>query len=329
MKPDYDVAGDIQDQDHTDLQPGDSVTIHRNTAPSPDPASLVLIQETKLWRLLPGCDAGSRLEASGVFAHEGHVHVIFDNMPAIATLDANLAVTPDNRLVGRTEGVLGFEDITYNDRIQRYYTLVEALPHPDGGFRPQIEEYTDGFDYLETCWVDLTFEQENKGLEGIVYLPRNGRDFVLGLCEGNMCQGGKAGRLPGGGRIHVLEKQGDVWKSAAVIALPASLAFEDYASLAVRGERLAVASQCSSELWVGELHPDTWEVVGEGDVYRFPRSKKKGRVKYCTVEGISWLDDTTFVAVSDRIKAGEHPPKCEKRDQSIHIFRLPEAAAQA
>jgi hypothetical protein len=288
------------------------------------PPTLELIQETKLWRLLPGCDAGSRLEASGVFAHEGHVHVIFDNMPAIAILDANLATTPDNRLVGRSEGIRGFEDITYNDHIQRYYTLVEALPHPAGGFRPQIEEYSDGFDFLETCWVDLTFERENKGLEGIVYLHRGDRDVVLGLCEGNLCQGGKEGRQLGGGRIHVLEQQDKVWKNVATIALPASLAFEDYASIALRGERLAVVSQSSSELWVGELHPHKWEVVGEGSVYRFPRRKKKDRVKYCTVEGISWLDDTTLVAVSDRMKVGMHHPKCAKHDQSIHVFRMPD-----
>ncbi len=195
-----------------------------------EPPTLELVQETKLWRLLPGCDAGSRLEASGVLAHDGHFHVIFDNVSTIASIDANFAVTPDNCMVGRPDGVCGFEDITYNDRLQRYYTLVEAMPHPDGGFRPQIEEYTGGFDYLETCWVNVAFEQENKGLEGIVYLSRGNSDYVLGLCEGNRCQGGAEGRKPGGGRIHVLQKQDGAWRSIATIALPESLDFVDFAA---------------------------------------------------------------------------------------------------
>ena len=288
-----------------------------------EPPVLELVQEIKLWRLLPGCDAGSRLEASGVLAHDGHFHVIFDNVSTIASIDANFAVTPDNCMVGRPDGICGFEDITYNDRLQRYYTLVEAMPHPDGGFRPQIEEYAAGFDYLETFWVSLVFEQENKGLEGIVYLSRDNCDYVLGLCEGNRCQGGGEGRKPGGGRIHVLGKQDGAWRSIATIALPGSLDFIVYASMAGRGDHPAVVSQTSSELWVGRLDPERWEVLGEGAVFRFPRSKKKGRIKYCTVEGISWLDDSTFVAVSDRMKAGVQHEKCAKRDQSIHIFRLP------
>lgn len=288
-----------------------------------DPLTLELVHEAKLWRLLPGCDADSRLEASGVLAHEGHFYVIFDDVPAIASIDASLAAISDNRLVGRPDGICGFEDITHDDQLGRYYALVEALPHPDGGFRPKIEEYSDDFQVLETCWVNLSFEQENKGLEGIVWVRRNDCGYVLGLCEGNFCQGGKEGRQPGGGRIHVLEKHGSVWESIATIALPDSLDFVDFAALAVRGERLAVVSQCSSELWVGALSPDDWRVVDEGSVYRFPRSKKKGRIKYCTVEGISWLDDQTLVAVSDRMKPAEQHAKCAKRDQSIHLFRLP------
>jgi len=52
-----------------------------------------------------------------------------------------------------------------------------------------------------------------------------------------------------------------------------------------------------------------------------PRTRK-GKRLYSTVEGISWLADDTFVAVSDLAKE-QHPPRCEPKDQSIHIFRLP------
>ncbi len=255
---------------------------------SSDPAVLdkVKEKETKLWHLLPGHDADSELEASGVLARDGWYYVVFDNHSTIACISARLDNAQDNRIAGRLCTDHGFEDITYNDRLQRYYTLVEARRHPCGDFCPQIEEYTDGFDHLETCWVNVTFKKKNKGLEGIVYVKRNGSDYVLGLCEGNRC-------------------------------VPPSLRFADYASLALRGNRLAVLSQKSAQLWIGRLDADRWEIVDEGALYDFSDDEKA----YCNLEGIAWLDDTSFVVVSDRAK--DKDSKCAKRDQSIHIFKLP------
>lgn len=57
---------------------------------------------------------------------------------------------------------------------------------------------------------------------------------------------------------------------------------------------------------------------GSGAVYRFPKKS------YGNVEGISWLDDRTLVAVSDRRKAGQ-PERCARKDQSIHVFGIPAA----
>ncbi len=286
---------------------------------SSDPAVLdkVKEKETKLWHLLPGHDADSELEASGVLARDGWYYVVFDNHSTIACISARLDNAQDNRIAGRLCTDHGFEDITYNDRLQRYYTLVEARRHPCGDFCPQIEEYTDGFDHLETCWVNVTFKKKNKGLEGIVYVKRNGSDYVLGLCEGNRC--GQDDDVPkeGGGRIHVLYKQNGAWESIDEIKLPPSLRFADYASLALRGDRLAVLSQKSAQLWIGRLAPDGWKIVGDGALYAFSDDDKA----YCNLEGIAWLDDTSFVVVSDRAK--DKDSKCAKRDQSIHIFKLP------
>jgi hypothetical protein len=68
------------------------------------------------------------------------------------------------------------------------------------------------------------------------------------------------------------------------------------------------------------LRVNNWTVDGEGQTYDFPRTKK-GKRRYCTVEGVDWLTPTTFVMVSDLCKKG-YPDRCGKTDQSIHIFKL-------
>ena len=48
-----------------------------------------------------------------------------------------------------------------------------------------------------------------------------------------------------------------------------------------------------------------------------------GLVKsYGNVEGIAWLSPNTLVAVSDQ-KKRRQPAACAKKDQSIHLFRIP------
>ena len=156
-----------------------------------------------------------------------------------------------------------------------------------------------------------------------------GRDYLLALCEGNRCRAGRKGRTPGGGRIHVLEKQGAGWRPIAQIKLPRRVMFEDYSALAVRGDRIAVVSQTTSQLWVGTLRRSDWTIAGRGRLYEFPRGKtrkakkkRKGKLRYCTVEGVSWLSANTFVTVSGLSKRG-YASRCGRKDQSIHLFRLP------
>ena len=89
----------------------------------------------------------------------------------------------------------------------------------------------------------------------------------------------------------------------------------------LKGDRIAVISQMTSRLWVGRLLFDTWTIAGRGRIYDFPRTKR-GKPRYCNLEGVSWLSGTTFVLVSDLPKAwcGK---RCAKTGQSIHIFALP------
>jgi hypothetical protein len=112
-----------------------------------------------------------------------------------------------------------------------------------------------------------------------------------------------------------------MWVPIAQIKLPRTVEFEDYSAVALRGDRIAVISQMTSRLWIGRLRTRNWTIAGKGRLYDFPRTKR-GRLKYCTLEGLSWVSNTTFVMVSDLCKKG-YRKGCRKTDQSIHLFALP------
>src|SRR5205809_2532948 len=104
------------------------------------------------------------------------------------------------------------------------------------------------------------------------------------------------------------------------------LVLEDQPGVRVRGNRIAAPSQRTYRLWIGRLSTTDWTIAGKGRIYDFPRTKK-GNPRYCTLEGLCWLSDTTFVLVSDLSKRG-YRAGCRKKDQSIHVFRLPGARAR-
>jgi len=288
--------------------------------------ALRLVRERKLAELIPLPEPGAVLEASGVLAKGRDCFVIFDNVRRVARIDRSLA--PGSRRhawLGAARSGEGYEDIAYSPHQRRYYLLVEAEKHPDGTFKAVIEERDEELRSKGRRWVDFAFEERNTGFEGLGAVRWRGHDYLLALCEGNRCRAGSKGRRPGGGRIQVLERHGKVWRPVATIELPRSVEFEDYSALSIRGDRIAVASQRTSRLWLGKLRRSDWTIVGAGRQYDFPKTRK-GKLLYSTIEGISWLPDGTFVVVSDLTKAG-HPNRCEAKGQSIHIFRLPRSAS--
>jgi len=283
---------------------------------------LRLVRERKLAELIAPPKGGGVLEASGVFAKGRDCFVIFDNLRRVARIDRDLSPgSPRHAWLGRTRSGEGYEDIAYSPRQRRFYLLIEAEKHPDGSFKAVIEECDEEFRPTGRRFVDFAFEKRNTGFEGLSAVHWRGQDYLLALCEGNRCRPGRKGRKPGGGRIHVLRRKGKLWRPEATIKLPRRMGFEDHSALAIRGERIAVVSQQTSRLWLGKLRRDDWTIAGAGRCYDFPRTRK-GKLLYCTVEGLSWLNDDTFVAVSDLSKPYQ-PGRCERKEQSIHVFRLP------
>lgn len=283
---------------------------------------MTLVAERKLSDFIEPPTGSGVLEASGVVATGGYYYVVFDNVRRVARIHTSLRPgSKRHSWFGRAREGEGYEDIAFSPDTRRFYLLIEAEKHPDGTYKALIDECDEEAQFKKRRWVDVPFDKRNSGFEGLHAVRREGRDYLLALCEGNRCRGGRKGRQPGGGRIHVLQRAGTVWKSMASIALPPSVRFEDYSAVSIRGNRIAVISQQTSRLWIGSLRFRDWTITGRGTIYDFP-STKKGKPKYCTLEGVCWLSPRTFVLVSDLSKES-HPKRCRKRDQSIHVFRIP------
>lgn len=288
------------------------------------PQRLELVKEATFAQLLGG-GSRTRYEASGVHYRDGHLYVVFDDAPRVVRL------RPDWDAAGEAPVVIeaasragGYEDVTYQAEEKRWYCLVEACDNGAGEFRPVVDEFDESFEFLASHWLDFPVKRENKGIEGLSTLRLLGEDYLLGLCEGNACKSGSAGREPGQGRIHAFRRGSSDWERVATIKLPRTVQFADYASLDVRNGSMTVVSQVSSSLWVGRLRADPSGFhdlfADAGRTYLFPRSRT-GQILYCNIEGVTWLPDGTLVVVSDRAKPEEQAGRCRQHDQSIHMFR--------
>jgi hypothetical protein len=277
---------------------------------------LELVREEKLYRLIPGLKKRARLEASGVaLIDDATALVVFDNRHQVARIDLSLEPSRANRLLPAPGPGSGFEDIAVDREGGRVFCLVEALEDVDGRFRGFVSEYSTAHRFVRCTGLDTVFERANKGFEGLAHVRREGREYLYALCEGNL---GTSARR-GGGRIDAFTRTKDGgWKPAHRLRLPKSAEFSDYAALAYQDGRVAVVSQTSARVWTARLDPRTLALVPRSEaVYRFPKKS------YGNVEGIAWLTADTLVAVSDRRKA-DQPRRCARRDQSIHLFRIPD-----
>jgi hypothetical protein len=287
----------------------------------PKTRTLRLVKETKLEELIAPPRSGAVFEASGVVTHGDDAFVALDNVRRVLRIRMHFRRgSSDHQWVGNGRQGEGYEAIAYNPARRRFFLMIEALKHPDGTFKGVIEEYDDDWRFRGRRWVDFPFEKRNTGFEGLASVDVRGEEFLLALCEGNACRGGRKSKERGRGRIEVLQRRGRMWHPVDRIKLPRHLGFKDYAGLSFRGGRLAVVSQESSRVWIGRLRVTDWKIEGRGEIYDFPRTKK-GKKLYYTVEGISWLSAHTIAAVSD-LRKKRYPKRSARTDQSIHVFRV-------
>lgn len=276
------------------------------------------VAEAKIYKLLKGYDSDDKFEASGVYYLNGYFYVACDNLYKIAKIKSTLPVnSADNSLLSSGSGDSGFEGITYDNNNTPNFFVVEESVQNGSQYQPRIREYDASMNYQNSMWADYYFTaaNSNKAFEGIAWVFRGGEDYILGLVEGT-------------GKIPVLKKTSSQWQKVAEITLPSSVTFNDYSDITVYGNKIAITSQEDSQLWIGTLSATDWSVTG-GKAYEFPKGSSSGvvgagnDVLYGNIEGISFINDTQIVVVSDKAKDSQ-PSYQTYKDQSIHIFNLPQ-----
>ena len=284
---------------------------------------LKLVTERKLADLLKNVKDKKNLEASGVVVRAKDILVVMDCMKGIGCLKGQNKKDPlgKGKIVGSQEKNVGYEAITQDPKTGHLFQMVEARKHGNKNHAKLVERDA-GFDPICKEWLDFDLPSDNKGFEGAAVVRLKGDLFLLALCEGNHCEGGKKGRDKGHGLIQVFKRKKNSWKHTDRIKLPKEVDFEDYADIAVRGKNVAIVSQASSALWVGTISLSSLKISRKGQVYKFPLNKSDKRV-YCNVEGVDWLSEDRIIVVSDRMKAKDQPGRCAKKDKSIHIMRIP------
>lgn len=278
---------------------------------------LVLEREAKLEDLFG--DGLSRYEASGVVRVGDELVMVFDNARTVARVPLDLDPSGAELIETHGHGPSDFEGVTYDPLERRFYFVVEADRH-HGELSARLWELDADLTLDDKEWLPYEPPSRGKGFEGLTYVRRDGEDHLLALLEGNHGKSDERSVDRGHGKVVVFDRDKKDWAEVASFDLPPEAVFSDYSGIDVQGDRIAVVSQTSSLLWVGTLAPDRWEVVGPGRVLRFPR--EHGVAVYASVEGVTWLSPDRVAVVSDRYHGKAEP--AEAKDQSVHLFRLPE-----
>ncbi|KAL6780677.1 hypothetical protein ACKKBF_B12200 [Auxenochlorella protothecoides x Auxenochlorella symbiontica] len=281
----------------------------------------------------------SVFEGSDIVRVRGKYYVVFDSSYSIGYLDDRFQFRdPNNQLIGgKGQNDSQFEGIAYVPEDDTFLLLHESQEH-EGGYKPFVTTARlskDGKEYerLSKCVVDFELTHENKGFEGMAYVKNSKGAFLLGLCEGNFCEGGRRGRKSGNGRIIILQLDTDDngcrWVKKDVLDIPKEANFIDYSAMAIDYNlgRIAILSQENSAFWVADFDIESLDFVGTGSIVHLPRNEHC-EIVYCNAEGIQWIDAYRVIVVSDRAKATQ-PYHCDEHDQSVHIFGLPGAASKA
>jgi len=285
--------------------------------------ALELVAEKKFHELIPGASPDDHFESTGIASKGNNFLVVFSDTPHFARIDKSLTTGHGSNCLFRNMGkTTGYQDVTYDGRGQRFLALTEATKQGDSSNLPRINQFNTDLGYIEGRFIDYDVKGNDRILRGIAAIWRADQLSILAICKDNNCRGGKEGQTPGGGQIHVFQPEAGMWGRKESIRLPKDLPFRDFVSLEVRGNRLVILSQASSAIWIGTLQDSGWGFIDDGIIYDLPLGKKD-KVRYCSVEGIAWVDDNRVAVISDRQHSRRPNKSCAKRDQSIHVFELP------
>lgn len=293
---------------------------------------LKLVHEIPVAGLFEDLKGHSKFEASGITHVNRSYVVVFDSLQELGVTGPNLEYKgSDNFLAGDSGPEPEYEAICHRSRTDTLLAIHEGEQDGDVWFAKSIEvriNEDQSVTYLSTCKVDFALPEGNKkGWEGAEYVDKGDEgEFLLGVCEGNHCQGSKGrGKERGNGRIVVTklveDAEGCKWETQKLVKLPPF--FKDYSDIDITASgRVAVSSQEDSAVWVGQMNMTTFEIEGEGTTLHFPRSADGCQPIYCNIEGVHFIDDVRIMTVSDKAKRDQHW-QCVEKDQSVQIFALP------
>ena len=278
--------------------------------------TLQLVMEKKLSKLLPTKEV-DHYEASGIVASGGMLYVASDNLTRIGIIDTSL-----------NKGKLGPGEVT-NSQYEaitastdgRFFAMAESTS--DATLGPAVDELAADTSFVAQNATDVSFEHTNSGFEGAAWLRVSEKEYLLALCENNNCKDDDS--PPGEGRVQLLALVDGVWTTQSTLKLPEAAAFLNYSDLALRKNAdgsyvAAVASRKSSAVWLGTLSTSPWAFTGPSKFYTFPRTAE-GEVRYCSVEGVTFLGPNVLAVVSDKSDGSE---PCADEEESIHIFQMPQ-----
>lgn len=271
----------------------------RGPTPAATDATVQVLREAKLAEVLPGGDLS--FEASGVTVVGGGLRIVFDDMTRVASLGSDLVRGTLSAGEGKSSQ---YEAIT-SSSTGRLFVSIEGSPG-------RIVELDAAGAVKESAAVDLAFANPNKGIEGLAWLGEDGTDRLLALSEDD-------------GALHVLERGAAGWTTKAALARPVGAAFADFSDVAVLPRPdgawdLVLLSQESSALWIGQLTRGPWQVVGPGTRLGMPVAGD-GTARYCSLEGVAFLEAKTLVLVSDKVEKGAEA--CRGTSESVHVVQLP------
>jgi hypothetical protein len=291
-----------------------------------------------------------KFEASSVIVVNNSAYAVCDSSWAISKFDVHLTPFSSNNLqigsINRETDDSGYEAFFHENGI--FYIVRESIQHDDEKYHAIIEEVElRDLDYsvVNQCSTEYTFEGDSKGFEGALTIrDLNNEMIILGLCEGNHCSETRKNDA-GNGRLIAMRKAIEVrpnrkslctWTTIRMINIPSSAYFKDYSGITMDDSgKVGISSQENSQFWVGTLlgKDDTtglWDIdevefdLKHSKVYDFPKNDNCDTI-YCNVEGVHWLNDDMIIAVSDKMKGrGKQDFKCHDKDQSVHVFVLPE-----
>lgn len=265
--------------------------------------SLYLINEIKMINLFPHSNI-AKFEASGITLFNGVLYVIFDNLYGLGVVKNTSG--KDNELFLNNDKNSQYEAIT-SDSSGRLFVLSEM------GI---VREMNNTGDIIDECKLDFKFSSQNKGFEGF-FITDN---YLIALCEGNHCQGGKKGKENGNGKLIVFVKNGKCWTYKNTWDIPPHVKFTDYSDITYFKPRLgkpsiAITSQEDGMLWIANVDIEKQMFLSRGTFYKFPNG-------YCNIEGITFdREGTTIYTVTDKAKSNQ-PQICKDKDQSLQVFSL-------